>query len=231
MSDHASKYGEFGSRSAFLFHELLKKDMQNGDGRKFFKKGDHIFEENNHANGLFCVISGKVKIVRLGEGGKEQIVRLAGKLDVIGYRALLADEKYHGSAVALEDTMVGFVPKKIFFEILNSNPEMSMQMMRLLSQDLDHSEIKRVDIATKTVRERVAELLLLLKEAHGTQEDGITLDIRLSRDDFAAMIGAVKEVVIRALAQLKDENLIEAKGRQISLLDIPGLIKVAKLAE
>jgi CRP/FNR family transcriptional regulator, polysaccharide utilization system transcription regulator len=177
MSDHASKYSEFGSRSAFLFHELLKKDMHSGNGRQCFKKGDHIFEENNHANGLFCVISGKIKIVRSGEGGKEQIVRLAGKLDVIGYRALLAGEKYHGSAIALEDTVVGFVAKKVFFEILNSNPEMSMQMMRLLSQDLDQSEIKRVDIATKTVRERVAELLLLLKETHGVMDDGITLDI------------------------------------------------------
>jgi CRP/FNR family transcriptional regulator, polysaccharide utilization system transcription regulator len=231
MADHSSKYGEFGSRSAFLFHELLKKDMQNADGRKFFKKGETIFEENNHANGLFCVISGKVKIVRLGESGKEQIVRLAGKLDVIGYRALLADENYHGSAIALEDTMVGFIPKKIFFEILTSSPEMSMQMMRLLSQDLDHSEIKRVDIATKTVKERVAELLLLLKETYGVMEDGATLDIKLSRDDLAAMIGAAKEVVIRALAQLKEEHLIESRGREIKLVDIRGLIRIAKLTE
>jgi len=228
---HPHKYGDFGSRSAFLFHELIRRDMPNGEGRKSFKKGDNIFLEGEHANGLFCVISGKVKIVRLGDGGKEQIVRLAGKLDVIGYRALLAGQQYHASAVALEDTMVGYVPKKIFFEILNSNPEISMQMMRLLSQDLDQSEIKRVDIATKTVKERVAELLLLLKETYGTREDGKTLDIYLSREDLAAMVGAAKEVVIRSLAQLKDENLIESKGRDIILADIPGLIRTARLMD
>jgi CRP-like cAMP-binding protein len=231
MTDHSSKYGVYGSRSAFLFHELLRRDMPNGEGRKTYKKGEHIFEEGNHANGLFCVIQGKVKIVRLGDGGKEQIVRLAGKLDVIGYRALLAGQQYHASAVALEDVAVGFVPKKIFFDILNNNPEIAMQMMRLLSQDLDQSEIKRVDIATKSVKERVAELLLLLKETYGVIGDNATIDVKLSREDLAAMVGAAKEVVIRALAQLKDENLIETKGRQITLVNIPGLIKTAGLLD
>ncbi len=220
-----------GNRSAFLFHELLLKDLPDGSGRKSFKKGDHVFVEGEHANGLFCVINGKVKIVRLGEGGKDQIVRLAGMLDVIGYRALLAGQQYHASAIALEDTVVGYVPKKVFFEILNNDPEMSMKMMRLLSEDLDHSEITRVDIATKSVKERVAELLLLLKDVYGTKIDEMTLDVRLSREDLASMAGAAKEVVIRALALLKDEYLIKAKGREITLLDIPGLIRTAKLTD
>ena len=220
-----------GSRSAFLFHELLRKDIPDGGGRKLFKKGDHVFVEGEHANGLFCVITGKVKIVRLGEGGKEQIVRLAGMLDVIGYRALLAGQQYHASAIALEDTVVGYVPKKVFFEILNNDPEMSMKMMRLLSEDLDHSEITRVDIATKSVKERVAELLLLLKDVYGTKEDEKTLDVRLSREDLASMVGAAKEVVIRALALLKDEFLIRSKGKEITLLDVSGLIRTAKLTD
>ena len=138
--------------------------MPGGEGRKSFKKGEQVFVEGNHANGLFCILSGKVKICRTGDGGKEQIVRLAGSRDVIGYRALLAGETYRATAIALEDTVVGFVPKKIFYDILQSSPEISMGMMKLLSQDLDQSETKRVDIATKTVRERLAEVLLLLNE-------------------------------------------------------------------
>lgn len=229
--ESSGKYGAYGSRAGFLFHELLRRDMPDGEGRKSFKKGEYIFEEGRHANGIYCVLSGKVKITRLGDGGKDQIVRLAGTRDVIGYRALLGGQQYHASAVALEDTTVGYVPKKIFFDILNSNPEISMQMMRLLSQDLDNSESRMVDIATKTVRERLAEVLLLLKESYGSSADGDMLNINLSREDLAAMIGAAKEVVIRSLAQLKEEGYVETKGRQIRIVDDKGLFKIARLSD
>lgn len=203
--------------------------MPGGEGRKTFKKGEYIFEEGKHANGLFCILSGKVKITRLGEGGKEQILRLAGPRDVIGYRALLGGDQYHASAVALEDAAVGYVPRKIFFDILNENPEVSRQMLQLLSQELDRSETSRVDIATKTVRERLAEVLLLLGETYGVLEDGQTLDINLTREDLAGMVGAAKEVVIRNLATLKEECHIETRGRQILLLDKPALIRIARI--
>jgi CRP-like cAMP-binding protein len=226
---HPSEYGSYGNRSAYLFHELIKQAMPGGEGRKVFKKGEHVFEEGNHANGLFCILTGKVKISRLGEGGKEQIVRLAGSRDVIGYRALLAGESYRASATALEETTVGFVPRTTFFNILNSNPEMSMGMMKLLSQDLDQSETKRIDIATKTVRERLAEVLLLLKKTYGITNDEKTLDINISRDDLAGMVGAATEVLIRQLAKFKEEGLIETKGRKIRLLDTDALLRVSKL--
>ncbi len=227
--DHSSKYGTPGNRSGFLFHELLRQEMPGGEGRKSFKKGEQVFVEGNHANGLFCILSGKVKICRTGDGGKEQIVRLAGSRDVIGYRALLAGETYRASAIALEDTVVGFVPKKIFYDILQSSPEISMGMMKLLSQDLDQSESKRVDIATKTVRERLAEVLLLLNETYGTLEDGKTLNINISRDDLAGMVGAATEVLIRQLAKFKEEGLVETKGRRIGVLNPEALLKISTL--
>ena len=231
MDNHADKYGAYGSKQNYLFHEMIRRVLPNGEGRKDFKKGEFIFEEGKHANGLFCVLSGKVKIIRLGESGREQIVRLAGSRDLIGYRAVLAGEQYHASAVALEDTVVGYVPRSIFFEILNDNPEISLEMMRMLSKDLDVSENKRVGIATKTVRERVAEVLLLLKETYGMLPDGLTLDINLSREDLASMVGAAKEVVIRNLAQFKEEGLIETKGKQIKLLQLESLLKLARITD
>jgi CRP-like cAMP-binding protein len=150
---------------------------------------------------------------------------------VIGYRALLAGETYRASAVALEDTVVGFVPKKTFYDILHSNPEMSMGMMKLLSQDLDQSETKRVDIATKTVRERLAEVLLLLNKTYGTLEDGKTLNINISREDLSGMVGTATEVLIRQLAKFKEEGLVETKGRRICILNTDALLKVSTLHE
>jgi CRP/FNR family transcriptional regulator len=229
--DHSAKYGAYGSKSAFLFHELVRQELPNGEGRHSFKKGEYIFREGKNALGLYCILSGKVKITRQGDGGKEQILRLAGPRDVIGYRALLGSEQYHASAVALEDAVVGYVPKKIFFDMMNENPEVTRHILELLSQELDRSETSRVDIATKTVRERLAEVLLLLGETYGTLEDGMTLDINLTREDLAGMVGAAKEVVIRTLAVLKDEGLINTKGRQIQLVDKHGLFRVARVNE
>jgi len=211
-------YSKYGSKSAFLFHELLKKDA---DGRKRiqYKKGDTVFREGLSANGLFCIITGKVKILRNSEGGKEQIVRLAGAREVVGYRALLSDEMYKASAIAMDDTEIGFVPKSVFFEILNHNPEMAMLMMKLLSNDLERSETIMVDMATKPVKNRLAEMLLLLQENFSKYE-GVELDIiNISREDLAAMVGAAKEVVIRALTALKEEGMIETKGQAIKIKD------------
>ena len=227
--DHSSKYGAYGNRSAFLFHELLRQEMPNGEGRKSFKKGEHIFEEGKHANGLYCILSGKVKISRSGDGGKEQIVRLAGSRDVIGYRALLAGETYRASATALEDSVVGFVPKKVFYDILQSNPEINMGMMKLLSQDLEQSESKRVDIVTKTVRERLAEVLLLLNETYANASDTQSPNINISREDLAGMVGTATEVLIRQLAKFKEEGLVETKGRLIHVLDTEALLRISTL--
>ena len=113
--------------------------------------------------------------------------------------------------------------------MLNSNPEMSMGMMRLLSQDLEQSDSKRVDMATKTVRERLAEVLLLLRETYGTLQDGSTLDVSFSREDLAGMVGTATEVVIRQLTKFREEGLLETKGRQIKLLQPDSLIKIARL--
>jgi CRP-like cAMP-binding protein len=202
--------------------------MPHGEGRKSYPKGGLIFEEGKRANGLFCIISGKVKVTRLTESGREQILHLAGQMDVIGHRALLAGDTYKASAVALEEVSVGYVPRQVFLDLISTDPELAMQMLALLSNDLDLSDSRRLDMATKTVRERLAELLLLLKDTYGVKEDGITVDISLSREEIAGIIGAAKEVVIRNLTHFKEEKLIESKGRQIRLLDPATLLNIAR---
>lgn len=224
------RYGQ-GTRSDFLFDMLLKGEWPEASNRKEYRKGETIFEEGQPANGLYCILSGKVKISRLGENGKEQIVRLARTRDVIGYRALLSEGRYRASGTALEETFATFVPKTDFLESLKNNWDLALQMLRLLAQDLDRSESLMVDIATKSVRERVAEVLLLLRETYGLQNDGVTLEAHISREDLAGMVGAAKEVVIRCLATFKDEKIIEARGRTVRLLDQKALKRIARLEE
>ena len=99
----------------------------------FQKRGSSIFEAGEQPLGLHCLNKGKVKLYKAGGGTRGQIVRLAKEGDVLGYRALISGEVYSATAEALEDTCLCFVPKDVFFKLLNSNPEISLKLMQKLS--------------------------------------------------------------------------------------------------
>ena len=92
--------------------EAEKNFLSINKGRNFYKKGQVIFYEGNHSNGLFCIHEGKVKLTKLGENGKEQVVRLSKTGDILGYRALLSSEPYHATARAIEDSEMCFLSKE-----------------------------------------------------------------------------------------------------------------------
>ncbi len=122
---------------------------------------------------------------KLGSTGKDQIVRLAQAGDILGYRALVSGENYTASATALEESVICFIPKDKFFGILQSSSKMSMKMVELLSTDLKTAEQKITQLAQKTVRERLAETLLILKESFGVKTDESTLNVQLTREEIA----------------------------------------------
>ncbi|MFA5404737.1 MAG: Crp/Fnr family transcriptional regulator [Ignavibacteria bacterium] len=194
----------------------------------FYKKGQVIFFEGNYPDGLFCIREGKVKVFKIGSTGKEQIIRFAKNGDALGYRALLVGEIYSASASALEDSHICFIRKETVFELFKSNHNFSLSLLKLLSRDLEDVENKMVKLAQKPVRDRLAEALLILKETYGTDKQG-NINISLSREDFASIVGTATETVIRLLADFKKENLISTKGKKIKILDIDGLVKISKL--
>lgn len=196
----------------------------------FYKKGQTIFFEGNFPDGLFCIREGKVKIFKTGNEGKEQIIRLAKTGDVIGYRALIAGEKYNATAATLEDSKICLIRKNVIFELFRKNDRFSMKLIRLLSHDLGDIENHFVQLAQKPVRERLAETLLILKDTYGMDSDNDSLlNISLSREDLANIVGTATETVIRLLTELKNENIIYTKARKIGILDLNKLIEEGNL--
>lgn len=221
-----TNFGPFGSESAYLFHEMIKEAGADGEsGRKSYQKGEYIFEENRHPVKLFCIINGKVKVSRLNETGREQIVRLYGPNEVLGYKSLVMEAPYHASAVAIEDTELGFVAKSAFDRIIDTNPRIARLFMKILCQNLDESENQLVSLASKNIRERVAGALVLLEAKFGLNEDG-TLAISLSREEIAGMIGIATENLSRTLSQFRDEGIIDAMGRKIVVKDTKALERI-----
>lgn len=221
-----------GSRHKSIFCHLELDELAAFSENKScisFKKGQQIFHEGAQPLGIFCVNDGKVKIAYSGHDGKEQIVRMAKAGDVLGYRALLSAERYNASATAIDETNVCFVPRDTFFSVLKKNSGLSMEIIKMLSGELKKAEQTITDFAQRPVRERMAEGLLFLKETYGFEEDGTTLNIVLSREDIANLVGTATETAIRLLSELKHDKVVEFVGKKIRVLDMDALIKSANL--
>lgn len=224
-------------RSVTCFSNLDEEDLQEITDTKVstvYKKGQTIFHEGMLPTGLYCLNAGKIKISKIGIDGKEQIVRFVTKGGLLGIRALLGGRKYSASATTLEESVVCYINKKVFFKMSINYPEISQCMMILLSTLLEEAENKMTSLAQKPVRERLAESLLILNNVIKTKGGSCNImnedaTISLTREDLANIVGTATETVIRLLSEFKDENLIEVSGRKITLIDIEGLRKIGKV--
>jgi CRP-like cAMP-binding protein len=216
-----------------LFADLPKEDMETMSLHKTcirYKKGQTLFYEGTRPMGLFCINSGKVKVYKISSEGKEQIIKLGKPGDFLGYRALISEEFYNSSATVIEEGAMCYIPKSDFLDILQNNPAFFRKMAKRVAHELGLMEQKLVTIAQKSVRERLAATLIMLKETYGMEEEGEEsnlIDIALSREDLANIIGTATETVIRLLSDFKTQKLITLQGKKIKVLDPQGLVREA----
>jgi len=223
-----------GRKQNKLFCALADDELENFSEDKltnFYKKGEVIFHEGDRGHGLYCIYKGKVKVLKLGDEGKEQIVRLANNADVLGYRSLLSDEPYFATATALEDSMICYVSKNKFQKVLKRNSDLSFKTIQLLTNDLKESEKKIINITQKPVIERISEALLILKDKFGFLSDGKTLNVTLSRKEMGDLAGVTPETTIRTLSELNKKRIINLIGKQIQLIDLGRIINLANLVD
>jgi len=183
-----------------------------------FKKGDILFKEGTHLNGIFCLRSGKCKVTKLSPNGKDQIIRFIKKGDLIGERSVLNGSTAHLTVTALEDMQACFIPRDDIEKSFRDNTDFSLDITKAICIDLDNANTSIANLAQKNVKERLADTLLLFDRTFGVDEDGF-LNIKLSREEIANAVGTATESSIRLLSQLKKDNLIELKGKKIKLLD------------
>ncbi|MCZ6765852.1 MAG: Crp/Fnr family transcriptional regulator [bacterium] len=197
-----------------------------------YKKGESIFEENDPPEGVFCMHSGKVKVFKTGDEGKPQIIRFAKPGTILGYRSMLSGEPYTVSATALDESIVCHIPKDTFVAALEKDTQFARRFMEMMSSDLDQAETQIVHLAQKPVRERLAEALLVLKKIYGTENgDTSPLDVTLTREELAGVVGTAVETLVRTLSDLKRERLIATDKKKIRILDTEGLIRVGNLQD
>lgn len=199
-----------------------------GKVHQSYQKGQLIFEQGSRITGLHCIHQGKVKVSKVSTNGKEQIIRLAKEGDVLGYRSLMIGNVYTTAAVALTDCVICQVPRVDFLSIVEQNSKVSDSLTRLLAKSLGEAEDRILHTAYKSVRERVAEALLLLYEVFRPTTDTF-FSIPVSRDDLAALASTAKETTSRLLSEFRDEGLVSTQGSRIIILNLDKLRRISAL--
>ncbi|UKM63563.1 Crp/Fnr family transcriptional regulator [Flavobacteriaceae bacterium GSB9] len=189
---------------------------------KTIKKGEVIFEEGEVLNGVYCIKDGICKLSKLSENGKDQIVKMVVKGELLGQRSLISGESSNLQAVALNDMEVCFIPKSEIIADLQKNPKFSFDVLQEMARDLKQSDDFIVNMAQKSVRQRLAETLIYIHDSFGVNPDN-TLSILLSREDYANIVGTATESAIRVLSQFKKEGLVSTTGKHIKIKNLEGL--------
>ncbi|HAH38285.1 MAG TPA: Crp/Fnr family transcriptional regulator [Algoriphagus sp.] len=192
------------------------------------RKGQILYYEGTKPLGIFCINSGVVKVYKTASNGKEQIVHLGKEGDFLGYAALLGEENYTNSAMIVEDAKICFIPKEAFLNTLLGNTQFFKRVTKELSHELGVMEEKLTDATQKSIRERLAFVLIHLASSYGIEGgDSQKIDLILTREEIAGIVGTATESVIRLLSEFKKDGLIEFEGKKIIIKDKRGLARLS----
>ncbi len=218
-------------KSESVFADLPAGDLELLMVRKtehLYKKGEIIFREGTYPAGIFYIASGKAKKYKVDGEGREQIIYVANTGELLGYHAILSDDSYPDSAAVLEQSIICFIPKEDFLEAIRLSDVLNRKLLKTLSHEFAVLANSVTMFAQKSVRERLALQLIVIREKYKIDfEPGTPIEINMSRSDLASLVGTAKENVVRMLSEFKEEGTIETKGRKIIVLDVKKLIKIA----
>ncbi|MFC2128330.1 Crp/Fnr family transcriptional regulator [Bacteroidota bacterium] len=223
-------------QNLFSYSDSIVKDLTPDEIATIFceenlitrPKGKILYNEGQRINGCFYVNFGILKLVKTGFDGKEQIIRFAKKGELIAYRSILSNELACTKAKVIEDASLYYIPGDSLFTLINNNSSFALTLLQIACKELREANNFITDIAQKTVRERLAEVLVLLQQSFDLDNENV-LQISLTREELANLVGTATESVIRLLSEFKQDKLIELKGRKIKILDLKGLSKIGNV--
>jgi CRP-like cAMP-binding protein len=193
-----------------------------------YSKGEVIFREGAVASGIFIINKGKIKKYKADQTGNEQIIYVANAGELIGYHAVLAEERYPDSAATLEESIISFIPKEDFLTTLATSSVLPRKLLKTLSHEFTVLTNSIFVFAQRSVKERLAITLIVLREKFKENTlPGKEIMINLSRNDLANMVGTGSENITRFLMEFKATNILATEGKKIWIKDVKQLIKLS----
>jgi len=217
-------------KSCFFCNGCLKEWIPAIDANRKtlqLKKGEVFFKEGDPVTGIYFVYEGKVKIHKRWGNDKELIVRIADKGTIAGHRGLGKNFIYPVSGTAIEPAKVCFIDLDFFQTTLKVNHEFTYQLMMFFADELQESEKKMRNLAHMSVKGRIAQALLTLKEKFGLNTEGF-INITLSRQDLASYAGTTYETVFRIMNELTQNDIIAISDKNISIVNAENLLALTK---
>lgn len=214
-----------------IFKDLTQQEVDEIERRINIirlRKNAIVYREGQTIGGIYIVINGVLKVFKTGYDGKEQIIRFAKVGDPVGFRSVVNDEPACTTAEPLTEATLVYIPGELIIKIFRQNPDFALTLLRITCKELGESNEFLLNLAQKTVRERLAEVLLMLMDTFDLDEEK-RLRIALTREDLANMVGTATESVIRLLSEFRADKLIDLQGRYIKLLNVAQIIKVANI--
>ncbi len=198
------------------FAELMRE--------RSYPKGSVILFEDDPGDALYLVASGQVKVVLIGEDGREVILSVLGEGAFFGEMALLDDEPRSAHVIAMEDSIVLALRREDFRARLRASPEVAIALLKELSRRLRRADDQIGSLVLLDVGGRVAELLVRLAD----EEGGDRITRKLTHATIAQMIGSSRETVSRTMRDLQDKNLVSVTRQEIVLTDRAGLAALSR---
>lgn len=194
-----------------------------------YKKGEVIFREGAYPSGIYHIVSGRVKKYKDDPDGGEQIIYVANAGELLGYHAILSgSDHYPDSAAVLEESIVAFIPREDFMNALDRSRILGRRLLKTLSHEFFVLANSLTVASRRPVRERLALQLIVVREKYKSgASSGMAVEINMSRDDLANLVGTARENVVRILSEFKEEGILETRGRKIIVYDVKRLIEVA----
>ncbi len=188
-----------------------------------------IYTIGEKADKIYFIVRGKVKTTQEGISGRGQIVKLAGPMDVIGYRAALAGERHSATTQTIEETTLIAIPRTDVLEMMRENPDIATYAIKSLARELRLSRIRSVSLSQKQIRGRLAESLIFLRDKYGYAAGSRKINISMTREDLASLSNMTTANAIRTLGAFADEGILEVSGREITIKDELAIEKISKL--
>jgi CRP-like cAMP-binding protein len=187
-----------------------------------------LFYQNEISQGFFWVLKGNCKVTRLVAHNQEQIITLLGPGDFAGITSCLNDSGYTKSCYALDDDTVSlFIPKEDFHAYFMKNPGITLALLRQVESKIDRIENRATQFMRKTIDQRLAHAILMLRDKFGRTAEGF-LNMRLSPQEYASLIGSTRTTVYRIFKRFEDEHILEVRNKRIMLLNPDKLYMISE---
>jgi CRP/FNR family transcriptional regulator len=207
----------------------LLEEMGIATANRTYGPGDAVYREGEYGDALYVLVSGVMKLFRPYSGSKEATLRLLRPWDIFGHLAFAGEARQRAYAEAVTECVVTKVPKIFVERAVRQEPRVAFKIMTLLELRLVQYEELVKCLLPRETEVRLANLLPVLAQKFGDRSDGVvTIDLRLTHQDLAAMVASTRESVTKVLNEMRGRNLIKVESGRITLNDWRALAELSR---